>query len=91
MKQTTNLTIRMDKTLKKEADVLFNDLGMNLSTAFNIFLRQSLRVQGLPFEVTRETPNHETLAAMHEAERIARDPKAKGFKNMQSLLKDLNA
>lgn len=90
MKRTTNLTIRMDEHLKKEADALFTELGMNLTTAFNIFLRQSLRVQGLPFEVTRETPNKKTLAAMREAERIARDPKAKGFKDMKSLLKDVS-
>ena len=47
---------------------------MNLSTAFNIFVRQSLREGGIPFEVL-EQPNKETIAAMLEAERIAKDPK----------------
>lgn len=88
---TTNLTIRIDSRVKKEADALFSDLGMNMSTAFNVFVRQALRAQGLPFEVTREIPNRETLAAMREAERIAHDPKAKSFSDMSSLLKDLNA
>ncbi len=88
---TTNLTIRVETSLKKEADMLFSDLGMNLSIAFNIFLRQALRVQGLPFEVMRDTPNKETLAAMREAKRIARDPDVKGFTDMESLLNDLNA
>lgn len=88
---STNLTIRMDSALKKEADALFSDLGMNLSTAFNVFVRQAIRVQGLPFEVTREVPNRETLEAMREAECISRDPKVKGFKDMKGLLKDLSA
>ena len=88
---STNLTIRMDSALKQEADALFSDLGMNMSTAFNVFVRQAIRVQGLPFEVTREVPGDETLEAMREAERIARDPKVKGLKDMKGLLKDLNA
>ena len=68
---TTNLTIRMDRSVKKQADALFSDLGMNLSTAFNIFVRQSLRDGGIPFEISLNQPNKETIAAMLEAERIA--------------------
>lgn len=47
---TTNISIRMDADLKAQADALFNELGMNLTTAFNIFVRQSLREGGIPFE-----------------------------------------
>ena len=50
---TTNISIRMDADLKAQADALFAELGMNLSTAFNIFVRQSLREGGIPFEVRR--------------------------------------
>ena len=90
MPATTNLTIRMNAKLKKEADELFSDLGLNLSTAFNMFVRQALRVQGLPFEVTRKQPNSETLAAMHEAEQIASgEIPAKSFSNAKALFKDL--
>ncbi|MBR6470904.1 MAG: type II toxin-antitoxin system RelB/DinJ family antitoxin [Victivallales bacterium] len=49
--KSTNISIRMDVELKRDAEELFGNLGMNLSTAFNVFLRQSLRVQGLPFPV----------------------------------------
>ena len=52
---TTNISIRMDADLKAQADALFAELGMNLSTAFNIFVRQSLREGGIPFEVKLET------------------------------------
>ena len=48
---TTNISIRMDSELKAQADALFAELGMNLSTAFNIFVRQSLREGGIPFEI----------------------------------------
>lgn len=91
MTTTTNFTVRMDRGLKQEADQLFSELGMSLSTAFNVFIRQSLRVQGLPFEVSRTKPNAETLAAMHEAEQLTRDTKAKSYKDMDSLIKDLQS
>ena len=69
----------MDADLKAQADALFTELGMNLTTAFNIFVRQSLREGGIPFEVRLEQPNKETVAAMLEAERIAKDPSVKGY------------
>ena len=61
---TTNISIRMDSDLKAQADALFSELGMNLSTAFNIFVRQSLRDGGIPFEIKMDQPNKETMAAM---------------------------
>ncbi|MCL2137751.1 MAG: type II toxin-antitoxin system RelB/DinJ family antitoxin [Coriobacteriia bacterium] len=51
MSNTVNVTIRLDKEIKESVEVLFNDLGMNLSTAFNIFARQSLREGKIPFEI----------------------------------------
>jgi DNA-damage-inducible protein J len=88
---TTNFTVRMDRAIKHDADQLFSELGMSLSTAFNVFIRQSLRVQGMPFEISREVPNAETRAAMREAEHLARDTKSKGFTDMESLIKDLQS
>ena len=73
-KSTTNISIRMDTELKSAADSLFEELGMNLSTAFNIFVRQALREGGIPFMISQGSPNKETVAAMLEAERIAKDP-----------------
>lgn len=86
---TTNISIRMDAALKAQADALFNELGMNLSTAFNIFVRQALREGGIPFAIKLEQPNKETLAAMLEAERIAADPAVKGYDDLDELLTDL--
>ena len=86
---TTNISIRMDAELKTQADALFAELGMNISTAFNIFVRQSLREGGLPFDVTLNQPNKETIAAMLEAERIAKDPTVKSYTDLNQLFADL--
>ena len=66
-RNTTNISIRMDADLKAQADALFTELVMILATSFNIFVRQSLREGGIPFEVRLEQPNKETVAAMLEA------------------------
>lgn len=88
---TTNISIRMDTDLKAAAESLYSELGMNLSTAFNIFVRQSLREGGIPFKITTEIPNRETVSAILEAERIAKDPTVKGYTDMDELLADLNS
>ena len=79
----------MDSDLKAQADALFSELGMNLSTAFNIFVRQSLREGGIPFEIHTERPNKETIAAMLEAERIAKDPNVKHYSAVEEALREL--
>ena len=86
---TTNISIRMDADLKANADALFAELGMNLSTAFNIFVRQSLREGGIPFDVKLEQPNEETIAAIREAERIAHDPNVKHYSDVEEALREL--
>ena len=63
-KVSTNISL--DADLKKASQELFSDLGMDLTTAVTVFLKQSLRVQGLPFTVTIENPNAETAAALNE-------------------------
>ncbi len=85
-----NVSFRIDNTLKEQAEVLFFNLGMNMTTAFNVFLRQSVREGRIPFEVTMYSPNAETIAAMREAERITYDSSAKSFKSVDELMADLN-
>ena len=85
----TNVSIRMDTELKAQADELFAELGMNLSTAFNIFVRQSLREGGIPFEIRTDRPNKETIAAMLEEENIAKDPNVKGYTDLDEMFADL--
>lgn len=52
MVDTTNLNIRMDKDVKDQAEAFFGELGMNMTTAINIFVRQSLRMRKFPFEIS---------------------------------------
>ena len=85
---TVNVTFRVDESLKQEAEVLYKDLGMSLSTAFNVFLRQSIREQRLPFEVRKNVPNATTIAAIKAAEQ----GKMNGpYNSVDELLEVLNA
>ena len=89
MANTTNFSVRMDSDVKKQCEALYGELGMNLTTAINVFLRQSLRSGGFPFDVTINKPNAVTSAAMQEAERLARDPNAKRYSDVEEALREL--
>ena len=86
---STNFSVRMDSEIKKQCEALYGELGMNLTTAINVFLRQPLRVGGFPFEVRLDQPNKETIAAMLEAERIAKDPSIKHYSDVEEALREL--
>jgi len=66
---TVNVTIRMDETLKKQADELFSDLGLSLNAAFTIFAKQSVREQRIPFEITRSSVTVTPDFAVNEVSR----------------------
>ena len=83
--ESTNLNIRTDKAVKAAAERIFEELGLNMTTAVNIFLRQSIRENGIPFELKLSVPNEETVAAMEEGMRIAYDKSVKGYKSMEEL------
>ena len=89
MATTTNFSVRIDSDIKKQCEAMYGELGINLTTAINVFLRQSLRVGGFPFDVRLEQPNKETMAAMLEAEHIARDPSVKRYSDVEETLKAL--
>ena len=85
MNTQTNLNIRTDAKVKAAAEQIFEELGLNMSTAINIFLRQAIRQGGLPFEVKLDVPNETTAAAIAEGRALMRDPNAKGYTNMDDL------
>ena len=82
---TAPTQIRIDSTVKQQATALFNNLGLDMSGAINIFLRQCILRGGLPFAVEIPKYNSETLEAMAEARRISKDPDVKGYTNMADL------
>ena len=82
---TTNLNIRTDKEIKEQAEQIFSDLGLNMTTAVNMFLRSTIRENGIPFDLKLEVPNEETAAAIEEGRRIASDPDVKGYTDISEL------
>jgi DNA-damage-inducible protein J len=83
------MNIRMDSEIKSQAELLFAQFGINMTTAINMFLRQAVRQQAIPFELKLETPNAETVAALLEAEKISRDPNTKRYASFSELLSEV--
>ena len=88
---TTNMNIRTDVEVKAAAEQLFGQLGLNLTTAVNMFLRQAIRTGGIPFEIKVDTPNEVTAAAIAEGRKLMQDKTAKGYHNMDELKAALDA
>ena len=83
--------IKIDKSLKKQAEELFKSLGMTLNEAIVLFLEQSVREKKMPFEII-EIPNKETLAAFAEVEEMKKHPeKYKVYDNLDELFRDLKS
>ena len=85
MKETSNLNVRMDKQLKSQMEEILSELGLNVSTAVNMFARQVVRQGRIPFEISLDIPNKETAKAIWEAESLARESKGKGYHDVKSL------
>ncbi len=85
----TNINIRMDENLKQQFDHLCTELGLNMSTAFNIFAKTMVRQQKIPFEVALNTPNAETLAAIDDVNHGRN--LSRSFHSVEELMEDLNA
>lgn len=86
-KVSTNISI--DADIKKQAQELFAELGMDLSTAINIFIRQSLRQHSIPFEITADVPNEETKRAIENVRNGI--GLSRGFNSVSELMEDLYA
>ena len=84
---TVPTQVRIDEDLKKQAVELFNQLGMDMSSAMNIFLRQCVMRGGLPFAV--EVPQYKA-EVMEEAKRISKDPNVKRYSSFSEALEDLD-
>ena len=82
---TVAMNIRVDKNLKEQATELYNDLGLSLSSAINMFLRQSIRDNGFPFKPQRTKRRSEIELAVEEADQLMKDPNAKTYNNLKEL------
>lgn len=91
MSKTDTLNIRIEPTLKKEAEETLSDLGMNITDAVTIFLRQIVLNDGIPFEIKKPKYNKETIDAINEVKDILKNPeKYKTFNSVEELMEDLN-
>lgn len=81
--------IRIDEETKKQAVELLSGLGLTLSDAVNIFLKQILLRGGIPFDVKYPEYKPEVIEAMEEAKRISRDPNEKRYTSFSEALEDL--
>ena len=85
-----NTNISLDVDLKRSAQQLFADLGMDFSTAVTIFLKQAIKVRGLPFPVTQDVPNNETIEAMNEYYEMQANPqKYKRYSNFKEAMDEV--
>ena len=88
---TSPTQIRIDSDIKKQASSLFCRLGLDMSSAVNLFLHQCVLRDGLPFSVELPPYNQKVLDAMAEARNISRDPDVPGYDSMEDLKAALDA
>ena len=86
---TTNLNIRTYKEIKEAAEKIYSSLGLNMTTAINMFLRASIRESGIPFDLKLDISDDETIKAIEEGRMIAKDTNVKSYDNMDDLRKAL--
>ena len=87
---TSVLQTRVDTETKLEAESLFDSLGLDITTAIRLFLRQSKNKQRIPFDIVPPKYNfsEETLAAIDEARRISKDSSVKSYSSAKELFED---
>ena len=87
---TTNVTIRMDEELKKQADDLFSDLGLSMTAALIAFTKQAVKEQRIPFVISRNVPNAETICAINEVDKMKRNPEIyKGYDDIDEMMTNM--
>ena len=87
---TVPTQVRIDENIKKQATELFSQLGMDMSSAINIFLRQCVMRGGLPFEVVVPQYKSEVIEAMEEAKAISKDPNTKRYNSFSDVMEDID-
>lgn len=88
---TTLTNVRIDTQIKNEASDVLSGLGLNISEAVNIFLRQVILRGGLPFQVAYPRYSKELLEASEEAKKIAKDPNVKGYTDLDEMFRELDS
>lgn len=82
---STNLNIRTDKAVKDQAEAIFNELGLNMTTAVNMFLKTVIRQNGITIDLRLDVPNETTASAIEEGRKLMNDPSAPRYSSMDEL------
>lgn len=82
---STNLNIRTDKAVKDQAEAIFNELGLNMTTAVNMFLKTVIRQNGITLDLRLDAPNETTASAIEEGRKLMNDPSAPCYSSMDEL------
>ncbi len=89
---TSAINVNVPADVKEEATILFNNLGLNMSTAINIFLNRAIYERGIPFEVKEPTPSKDFLDVLQELNYMENHPEEyKKFTSVKELMEDLNS
>jgi DNA-damage-inducible protein J len=89
---STSINIRMDAELKRQFEAFCADMGMTMTTAFNIFAKKAVREYRIPFEISGDAPNAETVEAIQEVRRMKADPTlGKTYTDVDEMMRDLLA
>lgn len=85
-------TVRINDDLKKEVTPILDDLGLSLGEAINVYLKQIIITESIPFKIKKSKYSDEMIAAIKEANEILKDSKKhKSFDNIDDLMEDLNS
>lgn len=85
-----NVTMRMDEELKNQLQELVSNLGMDLTTFFTITAKQAVREQRIPFNISMEIPNTETIAAIEEVRKMKENPAmGKSYTDVDQMMEEL--
>ena len=83
-----NVNVRIDETVKRNAELVFEKIGITPSAAINMFYIQVARTSGIPFELRADIPNETTMKAIEEVEEMEKDPKGqKTFFSVDEIMK----
>lgn len=89
---TSVINVNVPSDVKEEATTLFNNLGLNMSTAINMFLKKAIYERGIPFEIKEPHLSKETITAFRELDYMEKHPEEyKSFNSVQELMEDLNS
>ena len=83
---SSTITVRVEDKTKQQANAIFKEVGIDMSTAINVYLKQVIRSNGIPFPVSMDVPNEVTLRAIEDAEK----GKMATFSSIDALMEDLN-